>query len=207
MRGPFRGGMFYGNPRASMRKVLGLYEHELNPWLKQALPVVTGLLDLGGNDGYFTFGCAAAFARRSEPAHIVSFEPDPIYSAMLAEGVRRTRHTDVDIAVVPQFVGGSSADAVTLDSVPQSVVGPQARALIKVDVEGAELEVLQSAGHWLDKRNLFLIEVHAERLLAPIVALLAAHGVSLRTIEQQPHWLLGREQRERDNRWLVSALT
>ena len=36
-RGPFRGARIVMKPRDSLRKILGLYEHELNPWLEQAL--------------------------------------------------------------------------------------------------------------------------------------------------------------------------
>jgi hypothetical protein len=59
MRGPFRGAVVVMNPRNSMRKAFGVYEHELNSWLEQVLRRVTRVLDIGANDGYFTFGCAA----------------------------------------------------------------------------------------------------------------------------------------------------
>ncbi len=60
--GPFRGGSFRGAPRDSIRKVIGVYEHELNPWLSERLARADGLFDVGANDGYFTFGCAAVFS-------------------------------------------------------------------------------------------------------------------------------------------------
>src|SRR5688500_1754148 len=74
-RGPFRGAHFMINPRVSLRKLFGLYEHELNGWLEQALGRVSRVLDVGANDGYFTFGCAAAFRRRRAAAEIIAFEP------------------------------------------------------------------------------------------------------------------------------------
>ena len=46
-RGPFRGASIVMNPRHSMRKIFGLYEHELNAWLEQALRKVTRVLDIG----------------------------------------------------------------------------------------------------------------------------------------------------------------
>ena len=49
--GPFRGARIVANPRASLRKVFGLYERELNGWLTAALPRVTRLIDGGANDG------------------------------------------------------------------------------------------------------------------------------------------------------------
>jgi len=85
------------------------------------------------------------------------------------------------------------------------VGGDNVRTLIKIDVEGAEVDVLESAEHWLHPRNIFVVEVHAESLLEPVTSLLNAKGVRLEWIEQSPHWLLGREQRDPDNRWVVSA--
>ena len=63
LRGPFRGARIVMNPRESLRKIFGLYEHELNAWVEDALQRVTRVLDVGANDGYFSFGCAAAFRR------------------------------------------------------------------------------------------------------------------------------------------------
>src|SRR2546427_13211277 len=84
-RGPFRGAQLVLNPRNSLRKILGHYEHELNNWFEQALRRVTRLLDVGANDGYFTFGCAAAFRRLGKTAEIISFEPQARYVARLRE--------------------------------------------------------------------------------------------------------------------------
>jgi hypothetical protein len=71
--------------------------------------------------------------------------------------------------------------------------------LVKVDVEGAELEVLDGASSWLNPTNYFLVEIHEESFLARMVQLFAAHG--LRSLP-----LLGREMRSEKNWWLVSEL-
>jgi hypothetical protein len=42
---------------------------------------------------------------------------------------------------------------------------PRWPALIKIDVEGAEVDVIEGASHWLNPRNYFLIEVHQEKYL------------------------------------------
>ena len=63
------------NPRNSLRKIFGIYEHELNGWLETRLRHVNRVLDVGASDGYFTFGCAAAFMRLRTDAEIVAFEP------------------------------------------------------------------------------------------------------------------------------------
>ena len=205
--GPFAGGFFIGRPRDSLRKVMGVYEHELNPWLIKVLPRVNVVLDLGGNVGYFSFGCAAAFRRKDIVTAIICFEPDEYYCQILEQGAGRYRSSKLDITIVQKFVGagGDVADTIQLESVASQLEDGQ-RALVKIDVEGAELDVLSHGGPWLTSQNYFLIEVHAESLIKPIVNLLAEHGVSLQQIDQRPHWLLGPEQRDKDNRWLVSAL-
>jgi hypothetical protein len=55
--GEFRGTTLILNPAHSKRKILGVYEHILNPWLKRILPTVEVLWDVGANDGYFTYVC------------------------------------------------------------------------------------------------------------------------------------------------------
>ena len=87
-RGPFRGACIVMNPRDSLRKILGVYEHELNPWLEQALRRVTRVLDVGANDGYFTFGCAAAFQRLGKAGEIVAFEPQDQHILKLRESLK-----------------------------------------------------------------------------------------------------------------------
>jgi hypothetical protein len=73
--GPFRAARVLLNPRHSLRKIFGLYEHELNSWLEAALRRVSLVVDVGANDGYFTFGCAAAFHRLGKSREIIAFEP------------------------------------------------------------------------------------------------------------------------------------
>jgi hypothetical protein len=46
-RGPFRGARIWLNPRHSLRKIFGLYENELNPWLEETLPRVVRVIDVG----------------------------------------------------------------------------------------------------------------------------------------------------------------
>src|SRR5947209_18921475 len=76
LAGPFRGARVQMNPRHSLRKMLGVYEHELNDWIAAALPRVSTVLDVGAAEGYFSLGCAAAFRRMRKAAEIIAFEPE-----------------------------------------------------------------------------------------------------------------------------------
>src|SRR6266700_5250364 len=104
-RGPFRGARIAMNPRNSLRKILGPYERELNAWLAQALPRVTRVLDVGANDGYFTFGCAAAFRRLGKAGEIIAFEPQARHVAILRKSVVVQIGTLVRFEIVQAAVG------------------------------------------------------------------------------------------------------
>src|SRR5882724_2353046 len=105
-RGPFRGAKLMINPRNFLRKIFGLYEHELNPWLEQALRRVNRVVDVGANDGYFTFGCASAFRRLRKRGAILAFEPDPGHVGLLRKSLIADK-TECAIEVYETFVGAS----------------------------------------------------------------------------------------------------
>jgi hypothetical protein len=202
-RGPLRGGRAVMNPRNSLRKIFGLYEHELNAWLESALRLTNRVIDVGANDGYFTFGCAAAFRRLQKRSEIVAFEPEAEHFQSLSDSLRSQPRGLVEFMLIQSFVGANeSADSRTLDRIQ----GDRQNTLIKIDVEGAEEDVLAGATTWLRPDNYFLIEVHKESFLESIPRLFESHGLTLDQINQRPLKLLGREMRDEQNWWLVSRL-
>lgn len=204
-RGPFRGARVVMNPRSSLRKVFGLYEHELNRWLERALPRVTRTLDVGANDGYFTFGCAAAFRRLGKQgAEIIAFEPQTRHMHVLRESIAFQGPLNVRMELIQSLVGREVGNGMTtLDALPMA---DRKDTLVKIDVEGAEVDVVLGGQSWLDPSNLFVIEVHEERFLDKLQEFFAKHGHKLTRIDQRPLPLLGRESREENNWWLVSDL-
>lgn len=202
-RGPLRGGRAVMNPRNSLRKVFGLYEHELNEWLESALRLTNRVIDVGANDGYFTFGCAAAFRRLQKRSEIVAFEPEVEHFRTLSESLNSQPGGLVEFKLIHSFVGANeSAESKTLDSIQ----GDRQNTLIKIDVEGAEEDVLAGASSWLRESNYFLIEVHKEHFLETIQRLFKSYGLTLDQINQRPLKLIGREMRDEQNWWLVSRL-
>jgi Methyltransferase FkbM domain len=210
LRGPFRGAIVVMNPRNSLRKVFGLYEHELNPWIKRVLPRVTKVLDVGANDGYFTFGCAAAFRRFGKTGSIMAFEPQQQHMDTLKQSISKQPAGPTRITLVQKLVGNEvRPGTTTLDEVRWDSGGdPKCRShtLVKIDVEGAELEVLKGGSSWLKPTNFFVIEVHDELFLERIARLFAANGLRLLRIDQRPLAVLGREMRSEKNWWLASDL-
>jgi hypothetical protein len=208
-RGPFRGARIVMNPRHSLRKMFGLYEHELNEWLAQALERVTRVIDIGANDGYFTFGCAAAFRRLGKAGEIIAFEPQARHIALLRESLAAQPETSVRFEIVQTVVGGESRPRMTtLDAIRWTTGDPSDRTstLVKIDVEGAEIDVVEGARSWMVPSNLFVIEVHQESFLARLKQMFEDSGLHLVSVNQRPLPLMGRERRERKNWWLVSNL-
>jgi hypothetical protein len=202
-RGPLRGGRAVMNPRNSLRKVFGLYEHELNAWLESALHLTNRVIDVGANDGYFTFGCAAAFRRLRKQGEIVAFEPDAEHFRSLSNSLSSQPDGQVKLRLIQSFVGAEeNGSSKTLDSLQ----GDRRHTLIKIDVEGAEEDVLAGAASWFHSSNYFLIEVHKDHFLQSIPRLFASHGLTLNQIDQRPLKLIGRETRDEQNWWLVSQL-
>lgn len=197
------------NPRNSMRKVLGLYEHELNDWLEVVLRLTDRVVDVGANDGYFTFGCAAAFKRMQKRSEVIAFEPDRDHFRSLSESLRSQPKDLVEFTLVESFVGSNeNANSTTLDGIRCKLRSPDDRTgtLIKIDVEGAEEDVLAAAATWLNQSNYFLIEVHKQSFLETIPELFAGFGLVLDQVNQRPLKLIGREVRDEQNWWLVSRL-
>ena len=204
--GPFRGARFHANPRTSLRRVFGLYESELNPWLTRALKRADLVLDVGANDGYFTFGCASAMARASTPVRVIGFEPVPIHVEQLEAARHQQRFTDEQVTIVPKMVGNEEGEGITrLDSLFDKF-GTSKRPMIKIDVEGAEIDVLEGADRWIRADTMLLIEVHKREYLDQIRSMLAGRTAPMVQVDQRAHPLLGREQRDLDNWWLVSSL-
>jgi hypothetical protein len=208
LRGPFRGATVRLNPRHGFRKVFGLYEHELNGWVASILPRVDTVLDIGASEGYFTFGCAAGFRRLGKSGTIIAFEPDGSAFAKLERGVQSQQTDQVQFFLNRNFVGAATgAEVITLDEFARQRQDqkPLEHTLIKIDVEGAEMEVIAGASLWLNPTNYFLIEVHWDAsLLQQLNDIFSARGLKLRQINQKPLPILGYEARGRDQWWLVS---
>lgn len=210
LTGPFRGATVHLHPRHALRKVLGIYEHELSGWLASVLPKVSTVIDIGANEGYFTLGCTAAFRRLKKRGEVLAYEPEPEVFERLRLGAQKNQDSQVQITLHKCFVGANiSPEETTLNEIARqrSDSGLAANTLIKMDVEGAEIEVISEASAWLNSTNYFLIEVHEEPFLASLTKTFAGYGLKLKQVNQQPLPIIGYEARSRLNWWLVSELS
>ena len=96
------------------------------------------------------------------------------------------------------------AGMTTLDALRR---GNRTNTLIKIDVEGAELDVIAGAQRWMHPSNLFLVEVHRRPFLDELSQRFREKRMpALVQVDQRPLPLLAPEVRDADNWWLVSEL-
>jgi FkbM family methyltransferase len=182
------------------------YEPAKAAFLRERSPPGATVLDLGAHIGLFTVHLARAVG---PSGRVLSFEPAPATAAALERtvgynglrpvvSVRRTalagRSGEVELfdtgdacsnanslVRTARTRGATRATATTLDDLVRDE--GLAVAVVKMDIEGAELEVLEAAAALLsDQRPAMTIEVHPVELRAAardpreVLDLLVGHG-------------------------------
>jgi len=206
LAGPFRGANIILNPACSKRKLFGIYEHILNPWLNQVIPHIEVVWDVGANDGYFTYGCAYAIKHHHKKCHIIAFEPALDQQPALSVPATWSQYADINFEFIPLFVGATVNESTTTlekayNERPSLHDKP---SLIKVDVEGAEVEVLQGGISLLQQPHHWVVEVHGDHLLEPVLDFFAKAGRPVDVHPPKPHWLLGSESRTIKTSWVTT---
>ena len=108
------------------------------------------MVDVGANDGYFTFGCAAAFRRLGKSGEIVAFEPQDRHFRPLQQSINEQPERSVQFTLIQKLVGRETKPGMTnLDAIRWTVgdTNDRTNTLVKIDVEGAEEEVLAGGSH------------------------------------------------------------
>jgi hypothetical protein len=174
---------------------LGLYEYEIQAWLRRLAPKDAIVYDVGAASGVL----ALAFARLTG-AVVCCFEPDAGARAALAAHVRHNAWLAELIEVVDQPVGSPGGDGLTLDGFAEGRTSP---TLLKIDVEGAELDVLVGSAALLrGRRPHILLETHSAELEHACAELLVRAGYAPRIISQRRR--LREDRPSSHNRWLVA---
>lgn len=179
----------------------GLYEIELNPSLRRLCPPGTASFDVGAHFGY-----DALILAKLSKSDVRSFECE----APLAERMHRNLSLNPDLAkriqLTVAYVGARSDPVqghVTLDDAARTADG-FVPGFVKIDVEGAEAEVLRGS-EWLlaECRPALVIETHALESEEDCLRILRAHGYAPEVVDAR-RWL--RDHRPTaHNRWLVAA--
>ncbi len=182
-RGPLAGMVIELDPRVEADSILGAYESRIQEAMCSELRDGDKVFDVGAHFGYVALVIATCLGSSGE---VVCFEPDPLAYRTLCSNVElngasiEARITKVRAAVGASAgratfsrgvhstrgklseAGDVEVDVVTLDDARQRFGVPR---LVKVDVEGGELEVLKGGAELLRTRaTIFVVETHSASL-------------------------------------------
>lgn len=167
----------------TLRRLVGQYERSkmelFRQWVKEGMAVV----DVGANLGDFTFVAAKAVGPTGK---VVAFEPDPQNIRWLTKSVIRNGFKNIEVrqealsvaeGTAPFFLSDVSGwhslkgaetmppgerASITVQTRPLDALAFDRMDVVKVDVEGAEYEVLCGAERHLKTfRPLLFVDLHA----------------------------------------------
>ena len=173
---------------------LGLYEIELNRHLRRLCPPGTACFDVGGSFGY-----DALVLARLGGARVATFEPDPRALTALRRNLALNPGEAARIEVVEGAVGREPPGR--LDDAVESLFAP---GFVKVDVDGAEVDVLAGASRMLETvRPALVVETHAADLERACAEILRGHRYGVRVVDQRR--VLRDHRPIPHNRWLIAT--
>lgn len=179
------------------RLYLGIYELELNRHLKRICRPGATTFDVGGQYGYD----ALVFAKLTGAA-VLSFECDPCNLERMARTIALNPGLNSLVEPVQATVGSGRTGTVSLDKHSARTFAPD---FIKIDAEGAELEVLRGASNLLrSRRPALVVEVHSAELERRCGRLLVEHGYRPLIVSQR-RVLADYRPTDQLNRWLVAV--
>lgn len=198
--GVFRGLRLVIDLSYQSQLYLGLFERETHRWLRRLSRGISSAVDVGAADGEYTL----YFLARTGAARCLAIEPSTDCLPRLRANLGLNgRWPEPRLELLALFVGDGSAGRYSLDALARLLSGP---CLIKVDVDGGELEILRGAPELLalpDAR--WLIETHSPELEAACIAHLRRFGYATRIVRNAWWRAIIPEMRpSKHNRWLVA---
>jgi len=181
---------------------LGSYEHAKQKTFEKAVTMGSVVYDIGANAGFYTLLASVLVGPKGR---VFAFEPVPLNLHHLNEHLRINRITNVtviDAAVAGRagvahfdegpnhsmghlaFGGSLTVRTVCLDEMVKSGELPPPD-FMKIDVEGAEVDVLQGAKSVLENHHpVIFLATHSEGLHRTCSELLLSHGYSFECLDR-----------------------
>lgn len=200
--GALAGALLEVDVRKQRDMIAGTYESGVQAVLAQHVGPGETAFDVGAHLGFFTLLLARLVGRDGE---VVSVEPDPFMGPRLESNLRKNDAGNVTVVKAavgtvarerrfsPGAGGGVGHLAqdgeiqvagTTLDELAESFGPP---TLVKVDVEGGEIEVLEGgSGLLANHKTVFVVEVHDEQVQSKAQKLLAEFDYDITMIEDDP---------------------
>lgn len=197
--GPLKGARMRLDPRKQKEMLIGTYESGV----QQALGRYAGrgdiVFDVGAHVGFFSLIASKIVG---DQGRVVACEPDPYMSERLSTNLSLNKGTNViwqkvavgEKATRKTFAPGGGAGTghlskdgsmtvpvVSLDELAEKWGPPK---VVKVDVEGGELDVLAGAGKVLENHHpVMIIEAHGEQNEASAAAMLEQFNYNIQYID------------------------
>jgi precorrin-6B methylase 2 len=195
-RGPGKGVRLLLNRQADLQREFGLWEHELAGLYRRHIASQSVVYDIGAADGM----TALMFAALAPSGHVYAFEPDHQAARAFERNLDANPELVDRVTLVRSRVG---ADATRLDEFAERQRAPD---FVKIDVDGGELNVLETMSHLLAERQLaIVVETHSVELEEECARFLRRHGQCVRVVKNAWWRKLYPELRPIEhNRWLFS---
>ena len=193
--GPFKGIRMCLSLEHQSQVLVGLFERETHPFLKQLSKDIATAIDIGAAQGEYTL----FFLLRTAAHQVFVFEPDATVIPLLQRNLEMNNvRDDLRLDFFPRRLDRETP----LDSL-KSIKTP---CLIKMDVDGTEVEILEGARTFnLLPGIRWLIETHSKELETACVRMLDGAGFKTAIIPNAWWRVLVPEQRvSEQNRWLAA---
>lgn len=198
--GAFRGLTLHLDASNSMQVILGFYERETYRYLRKLSTGIGTAIDIGAAQGEYSI----FFLKTARAQSVLAFEPHPENRETFQENLKSNDlDSDERLKIIRKYLGRrEETDWTTLDSFTAGLCEP---VFIKMDVDGAEVEVLWGAKKLLGLRRVrLLIETHSAELEDQCVRILDESGFSTKIIHNGWWRSIVRDQRPiAHNRWLI----
>lgn len=186
------------DPKNRSLHLLGLYEREIQSYVRSSIVHADVLIDIGANDGYY----GLAFARYPGK-EIILCEPEMAKLELIENMKLNGRIAGKHYRLVEEFVGRAAAPGfITLNTIAET----GKKVFVLIDVDGGELEIVEGFVDESNHQVEWLIETHSEELEIEVIRILKARGYQ--TIIISPAWwrLFIPENRPlAHNRWLFAT--
>jgi Methyltransferase FkbM domain len=200
-RGLLKGLKFNVDTSNKSMRLLGLDESEIASVTRRLAAEAKSAADVGANDGWYSL----YFASRPNITRVFAFEP--------GEMVMEAMHKNFELndpaflaktTLVTAFVGNKVGQSglVRLDDYVSQFPEP---ILLKIDVDGGEIDVLEGGQEMLSRDCRLIVETHSEQLEKGCIQRLEGMGYSCRIIHNAWYRALIPEARPiPHNRWFIA---
>ena len=212
--GTGRGVVLYLDRRSDLQREIGIAETEVQPLYRRFIRPASTVYDVGAADGDTTI----PFAKMAYEGRVIAFEPSPACYNQLKKNMEMNPNLADHIQLVTAFAGdrdgtppsylceGQSERMVKLDTIVRDRIAPPPD-LIKIDVDGGEMDVLRGSVETLSRHHpTLIVEVHGMDMEKQCIRFLSEAGFDVRIIKNAWWRAFYPEYRPiGHNRWLLAT--